>query len=132
LGEPIVERSVGKAGVADFGHTRVSLGCARITAELPPTGPFSGLAFFGVRQCFALPLWFFWFLLMCLCSAKKTETKHKKQKRQSKALPHSKRAEVELKGCNFLIVILAILLYAPGVRDVLAQNCSEGSGTCPR
>ena len=41
------------------------------------------MRYFGVRQCFALPLWFFLFLL---CSAKKLSQDTKKQKRQSKAL----------------------------------------------
>jgi hypothetical protein len=55
-----------------------------------------------VRQCFALPLWFLLFRLLFfslphqLLKKQKAQEKQAKQKRQSKALPHSKKAKVEL------------------------------------
>jgi hypothetical protein len=46
-----------------------------------------------VRQCFALPLWFFVFLSLFFRTAQEHQEKPEKPKRQSKALPHSKKSQ---------------------------------------
>jgi hypothetical protein len=43
-----------------------------------------------MRQCFALPLLFFVFLVLVFHTAQQKQEKQGKPKRQSKALPHSK------------------------------------------
>jgi hypothetical protein len=63
---------------------------------------------FGVRQCFALPLWFFVFLSLFFRTAQEHQEKPEKPKRQCFALPHSKKRQTgKGSGCGNSAVIFA-------------------------
>src|ERR1043165_1333117 len=64
------------------------------------------LLFFGVRQCFALPLWFFlFFCFSCFCcDVRKNRTKNtKNQSGRAKHCRTPKREEGELRRFRFIV-----------------------------